>query len=700
MQQVSTRFNQPAPAARPILAVLMLAAILPAAARADDGLPDRFHRTSIAANLVEPTDCTIAPDGRIFIAERGGHVLLYIDGERRWRVRLNQVETNVGEGGLLGIAHDPQAHKNGRIYVAYTTRAGGELRTRVSSLITSDDGLDLSTEKIVLEVPAMQADGHYAGGLKSGPDGLLYLSCGDQWLAERSQDITLPQGKILRFRPDGTPPKDNPFYKGDGIAPYVWAYGFRNPFRFAFDPVGGALYAGDVGAAAWEELDRVRPGENYGWPRMEGPHCYVNDCSAFTPPIWSYPHDDPDQGQCIIMGGVYRSSAFPPEYYGNIFVADFTGGYIRRLDLLKGGTVEDLGVFTWGAPYVVDLEIGPDGALYYLSYVQGLVRIEHLDGSNRPPVPVVSASPLVGPPPLEVHFSSAGTHDPDGEAQELGYVWVFGDGQRGYESDPVHTYQQRGLYRARLIVDDGAYAALSDELEITVGAPPLVQLIQPPAGVLFRAGEQIAYEARGFDEFGEPLPESAYSARVLIMRPADAFNVLVGPLEGSNGVFTVPDSGRPMEDSHLRLEITVTDALGLTTTVSRELFPLVSPLSLDSEPSGVPIFLNDMPISTPHVYHGPVGYRYTLRAQDSYVLAGVELRFVGWSIGDVDAAEAELEVGLVAAEGGHRLVARYSRPDPAAERGRALDIPCFLFPLPAALLLLAAGRTRRSERRP
>ena len=193
---------------------------------------------------------------------------------------------------------------------------------------------------------------------------------------------------MLRVNADGTIPSDNPFVDGPGAnKDEIWAYGLRNPFRFSFDPMSGLLYLGDVGgndhSTAYEEVDVIVRGANYGWPLCEGP-CSV---AGVTSPMYSYPHAGRD---AAIMGGfVYRGNQFPTEYQGNYFFADYAQNWLKRLTLDASGTIVT-GVFP---------VLPPDGA----AEVSGLP-------SYKRDVNTVSNSRARGPTiPMETRSRTAGT---------------------------------------------------------------------------------------------------------------------------------------------------------------------------------------------------------------------------------------------------------------------------------------------------
>lgn len=653
-------------------------------------LPPGFHKVPLATGLDQPTVLAFAPDGRLLVCERTGRVVQIVGNASREVWTVPGVDASVGESGLLGLAFDPEFPTNGHLYVFYVTRDDSGPLNRVSRFTMSSGTVDPASEHIIWEIPVEHLVGHFAGCLAFRGDGTLLVSTGDLFIADRAQDLFHPNGKILRMRADGSAPPDNPFAGLPGAAPYIWAYGLRNPFRFTIDPATQEVYAADVGYSSWEEVDHIRPAENYGWPHMEGPQCFIEECGAFTPPIWAYAHGDPNHGgQAVIMGPVYRGTKFPDDYRGNLFVGDFTGFYIRRLILDSAGRVDRDELFDRDAPFVVDIKTGPDGALYYASLGWGshagaVYRIDYGDGDNIAPVVTADATPRAGRTPLTVRFSSTGTFDPDAGPLPLSFYWDFGDGASSTEPHPGHVYERVGSFRARLTVSDGLATSTSEEIEIVAGMRPELFITEPLAGTLFRAGQTIRFAASAFDEEDGELPASAFTWNVVIVRPHNAVNLFLGPLEGvRGGEFVVPTSGRPLEDSSFRIECTVTDSDGLSTTAGRELQPLVSLLRIATEPAGIPVFLNDHPLQTPYEYRAPVGYEFRLEAQRFFRLGEVEYRFAGWNGDESNVLE------FAAPEGGLWLTARYQPVAPyvepfADEPGTvkredfAVAWPCFL----------------------
>lgn len=227
-----------------------------------------------------------------------------------------------GELGLLGLAFDPDYAANGRFYVNYNPNSASDgpglpsRRTRVSRFTVSADRsvADPASETVLLEFEQPFAN-HNGGWLGFGADGKLYIASGDGGSGGdpqgNGQRLDTPLGKFLRINPDGTVPADNPFVGTPGARPEIWAYGLRNPFRAGFDRATGQLWAGDVGQNAYEEIDLVVRGGNYGWNVREGLHGYPTAStpkppgSSFIDPVVEYDHG----AGCSVTGGtVYRGS--------------------------------------------------------------------------------------------------------------------------------------------------------------------------------------------------------------------------------------------------------------------------------------------------------------------------------------------------------------------------------------------------------
>jgi len=248
------------------------------------------------------------------------------------------------------------------------------------------DTVNLASLTILVD-GAQTDDGNHDGGcLRIGPDGKLYVGVGDTGLGDNqggpgsstnpySQDLSVLMGKILRINLDGSIPSDNPFVGQVGKRPEIFAYGFRNPFRFSFDPLTGKLWLGDVGDLTVEEIDIVTSGGNYGWPHCEGTLPVGCEQPGDIDPIFTYPHSGSSSlGTCLIGGG------FAPAGFGGLgndyFFGDCTSSniYSAAPTGAQRNGVSTPASFLSGGNTPSDVIFGPDGALYYVSESGGEVR--------------------------------------------------------------------------------------------------------------------------------------------------------------------------------------------------------------------------------------------------------------------------------------------------------------------------------------
>jgi uncharacterized repeat protein (TIGR03806 family) len=321
-----------------------------------------FRHEVYVAGLNQPTAMDIAPDGRIFVAQQTGELRVVKSRTLLPAPFVTLTVDSVNERGLVGLTLDPHFADNGYVYVFYTTPQGGT-HNRVSRFTAAGDVAAAGSEVVLVDFPALSdAGNHNSGALGFGKDGKLYVAHGDNADTARAQNLNDPFGKILRFNPDGTIPTDNPFFASStGLARAIWAYGVRNTFTFAFQPGTGTFFGNDVGGGDPEEVNRIVRGANYG--HGGGP--------APVAPVYSYPRDD---GRCAITGGTFYDPAvadFPPLYVGRYFFADYCAGKIWSMNPDGSGVALFASESNGDLGNPVDLDVGPDGALYFLQRGSG-----------------------------------------------------------------------------------------------------------------------------------------------------------------------------------------------------------------------------------------------------------------------------------------------------------------------------------------
>jgi glucose/arabinose dehydrogenase len=286
-----------------------------------------------------------------FLLEKGGRVLKFDNNNATAFtievIDLSQSVNDSGEGGLLGIAFHPSFSGSGDIFLYYTETGPDPsipLVSNVSRFVMGTDGIiDSNSESVIFSIDQPETN-HNGGDIKFGPDGFLYLSLGDGGGSGdpdgNAQDTTTLLGSMLRIDVDGGSPyaipAGNVFASSSTDMPEIYAWGLRNPWRFSFDELTGDLWAGDVGQGAWEEIDLVISGGNYGWNIKEGDHCFSPpagcDDSGLIDPVHEYGRTE---GHSVTGGYVYRGSAMPA-FQGYYFFADWVSGDLWGFETSAG----------------------------------------------------------------------------------------------------------------------------------------------------------------------------------------------------------------------------------------------------------------------------------------------------------------------------------------------------------------------------
>lgn len=326
-------------------------------------------------------------DGDWIVIERSGLVYRFGADDEAAEVLvadLSDVVYAVGsEQGLLGLAFHPDFESNGEIYLSYTSDAGAY--SRLARVVSADGGLSFVADPEVIFSVEQPYSNHNGGNIAFGPDGYLYVGYGDGGSAgdplANAQNVDVTLGKMLRIDVDGGEPygipSDNPFADGGG-APEVYAWGFRNPWRWTFDAETGDLWVGDVGQNLWEELSRVERGGNYGWDQMEGLECYGNtDCdpAGMQLPVVVYAQVDGEFAS-IVAGPVYRGTAIPSLVGVPIFSDVYLGTVWGAVQDVSSGAYSAEELVAAGGQIFVSYAERTDGEVIGLDYNGGLWLLE------------------------------------------------------------------------------------------------------------------------------------------------------------------------------------------------------------------------------------------------------------------------------------------------------------------------------------
>lgn len=304
--------------------------------------PVQVKTSVIATGLQIPWSLAFLPDGRALVTERALGRLLAVTPSGQKEVVQQLPSHSIGEGGLLGIALSPNYASDGWIYTYYSTATDNRIaRFHLKGAPTP----------ILIGIPV--STNHNGGRIAFGPDGMLYAGTGDATTRGNSQNLQSLAGKILRMKPDGGIPADNPFPNSR-----VYSYGHRNVQGLAWD-ARGQLYASEFGQDTKDEVNRIKPGGNYGWPNVEG----MGNDARFINPITTWP-----TSQASPSGAAFLNKGAIPQWDGSLFVAALRGQRLWHLTLNDDGSVqkqEALLLNQFGRlRYVTQ---APDGSLWILT---------------------------------------------------------------------------------------------------------------------------------------------------------------------------------------------------------------------------------------------------------------------------------------------------------------------------------------------
>ncbi|MCL4505732.1 MAG: PQQ-dependent sugar dehydrogenase [Chloroflexi bacterium] len=548
MTQTNPQAKRAALLGATLAVALLLGALLNPAvssARPADELkvPDGFAVDTIANVFEWPTAFAFLPDGRMLVSEKGGMLKMIENGIVRAQpvIDLRDHVNDYVDRGFIDERNPIPITKNHYIYLFYTYKpismphdSPATVMGHIERYVLDGDVAVPSSKKVILDDFESTRQNHSVDSLRWSPEGYLFVSLGEGApsievtdLAYRALNIDDLHGKLLRInKEDGSGVPTNPFYDPQNpksARSRVWAYGMRNPFRFAVHPITGIPYVGNVGDVTYEALWRALPGLNFGWPCVEGiinrpdygskPQCKGININTVAPAEWNYPHYSKNAS---LTGGDFNfSNNFPANMYGDLFLADYSVQWIKRAVLDKNGKVVRIVDFASGMGEPVDLKFGPDGALYYLSiYSGGLRRISYTNGNHMPDAKL-SATPVAGSAPLTVTFSAAGSSDPDKQA--LHYTWDFGDGGKAPGLEAAHVYTANGQYIVRLTAIDTANGKRTAEQLITVGdAAPQVSITSPGNGDVYLPGQSVQLAGQAKDMLGNALAGSQAGWRVTL----------------------------------------------------------------------------------------------------------------------------------------------------------------------------------------
>ncbi|SDY40840.1 PQQ-dependent sugar dehydrogenase [Nitrosomonas halophila] len=327
-----------------------------------------FEVKTVATGLNFPWGMAFLPDGRLLVTERVGRLrIVSPDGSVSDPLLGVPAVYSEKQGGLLDVAIDPDFARNRTIYLSYAERQGRLAGTAVARAELV--GLALKNLQVIFrQQPKTRGAQHFGSRLVFAPDGNLFITLGDraEYMRE-AERIENHLGTLVRIRPDGTVPDDNPFVKNPQAKPEIWSYGHRNIQGAARHPKTGAVWIHEHGPRGGDEINIPKPGKNYGWPEASyGTHYWmapIKDEHAeqgFEEPIYYWTPSIAPSGMAFYTGELF------PAWRGNLFVGALAGKQLVRL-VTDGERIVQEEQLLKNYARIRDVEQGPDGALYLLT---------------------------------------------------------------------------------------------------------------------------------------------------------------------------------------------------------------------------------------------------------------------------------------------------------------------------------------------
>jgi aldose sugar dehydrogenase len=328
----------------------------------------------ISHGLAHPWSFAFLPDGNILITEKVGKLRI-VARDGKIGPPLTGVPAVVyrGDAGLLDVALDPQFMKSRLIYFTYVEPREGGSGVAVAKAKLSSDGSALEAMQIILHAdPPARPTAHYGSRLLFDKQGFLFVSLGERFFdptRAAAQSLDSYMGKILRIKTDGTPAPGNPFEHTAGALPAIWSYGHRNPQGLFFNPVTGDLWNTEHGPQGGDEINLIKPGQNYGWPVIAYGLNYegtpVGDGAqaklGMEQPLYYWDPAIAPSGASFYTGNLIA------EWKNNLFVAALAGQHVSRLVLKGNHVVGEERLLLDQHQRMRDVQQGPDGALWVIT---------------------------------------------------------------------------------------------------------------------------------------------------------------------------------------------------------------------------------------------------------------------------------------------------------------------------------------------
>jgi len=342
---------------------------------------ESFRLVQVAEGLTEPWSFAFLPDGSVLVTEISGS-LFHIDGRTVREIDGVPSVSATGQGGLLDIVLDPDFSPNRLVYFSFADRYEFGLGTAVARGRLR--GTRLRDVEVIFRMNRSSGGGrHFGSRLVFGTDGMLYVTIGDRGAQDRAQDPGDHAGSLVRIRPDGSIPADNPFDDGRDGAPEVYSYGHRNAQGIAVNPETGEIWLHEHGPQGGDEINIVEAGANYGWPVITyganyGTGTQIGEGTSkpgMEQPVTYWVPSIAPSGMAFSTGSSF------PGWQGDLFVGALVARHLRRVELDGDSVVGEEVLLDGVVGRVRDVRVGPDGLIYLVTDERsgGLYRLEPVE---------------------------------------------------------------------------------------------------------------------------------------------------------------------------------------------------------------------------------------------------------------------------------------------------------------------------------
>lgn len=337
---------------------------------------DDFEVETVVEGIDVPWGMTWLPNGDMIITNRAGTLHRFSEGQLYDITGVPEVHAN-GQGGLLDVEIHPNYEENGWLYLTYSSLDGGGEGSNTALMRAQLEGNTLIEKEVLYKAEPNTGRGvHYGSRIEFDRDGYLYFTIGDRGNRDvNPQDLSRDGGKVYRLNDDGSIPEDNPYVDDEGAISAIYSYGHRNPQGMAMNPNSGDIWTHEHGPRGGDEVNIIRPADNYGWPvisygiNYNGTEFAEDTARAgMEQPVWYWDPSIAPSGMTFVTSDKY------PGWNGDLIVGSLKFAYLVLCDV-EGNEIVGEEILFEGIGRVRNVKQGPDGYIYVATEGSGIKRI-------------------------------------------------------------------------------------------------------------------------------------------------------------------------------------------------------------------------------------------------------------------------------------------------------------------------------------